>query len=324
MRAVTQEELQLIAGGLIKKAPPKLREMLMKPPGGSAGGGTPSTWNTPVTVTAGAPGTVYGGHGFGGGTPGAPPSTGGGYGGGGGTISSHDVGAQVERYLTGGGGSNPDPRDRFFNLDLAFIHSNESNNPLLVSVPHNNAGTVLGHSGITIGYGFDLGQTTDAALKEDVSAGVINQSLYNTIAPWVGLQGQAALTYAEQHNIQGIDLPATDLLSLQYVSDVKLNSIVQQLNVSYYDATASSGLTPSFLYMLPGGVQTAIADVAEQYGPDLADKAPTFWSDITHFNWAAAENELQHFGDAYSTRRTNDATYMQEGVNQGGLINGRP
>lgn len=49
MRAVTQEELQQIAGGLIKKAPPKLREMLMKPPGGS-GGGTPGSWNNPVTV----------------------------------------------------------------------------------------------------------------------------------------------------------------------------------------------------------------------------------------------------------------------------------
>jgi hypothetical protein len=58
MRAVTQEELQQIAGGLIKKAPPKLREMLMKPPGGS-GGGTPGTWNNPVTVypTGGAEGT---------------------------------------------------------------------------------------------------------------------------------------------------------------------------------------------------------------------------------------------------------------------------
>lgn len=323
MRAVTQEELQLIAGGLVKKAPPKLREMLMKPPGGGGGGGTPGTWNTPVTVTAAGPGSVYGGHGFGGGTPGVPPSTGGhGGGGGGGTSTGHDSGSQAERDLTAG--SNPDLRGAFFNIDVSFIHARESSQPLLVNVPRNNAGAVLGHSGITIGYGFDLGQTTDSELQQDVSNGIISQSLYNTVAPWVGMQGQAALTYAEQHSILGINLPTSDLQSLQYVSDVRLDSIVQQVSVNYYNATANNGLNPAFVNTLPGGVQTAIADVAVQYGPDLASGAPAFWSDITHYNWTAAESELQHFGDAFTTRRSLDAAQMQSGITQGALVNGHP
>lgn len=96
MRAVTQEELQQIAGGLIKKAPLKLREMLMKPPG--SGGGTPGTWNNPVTVTASAPGGGSGGYGWGGGSVYSPPSTGGG---GGGSSSSANGGQGADAFFDG-------------------------------------------------------------------------------------------------------------------------------------------------------------------------------------------------------------------------------
>ena len=65
---------------------------------------------------------------------------------------------------------------------------------------------------------------------------------------------------------------------------------------------------------LPEPFQTAIVDLAYQYGPRLNLRTPNFWSDITTGNWNRAVGELRDFHDAYPTRRNREADRMQLGL----------
>ena len=65
---------------------------------------------------------------------------------------------------------------------------------------------------------------------------------------------------------------------------------------------------------LPGGIQTAIASVAFQYGVGLDARTPTFWKNITAQDWEATAKTLDAFGDSYPTRRKLEAEKVREGI----------
>ena len=68
---------------------------------------------------------------------------------------------------------------------------------------------------------------------------------------------------------------------------------------------------------LPLEARTVIADVAYQYGPNLAQRVPNFWSDVTAGRWDSATQKLRAFGDLYTTRRNAEADLLQLAINRG-------
>ncbi len=70
---------------------------------------------------------------------------------------------------------------------------------------------------------------------------------------------------------------------------------------------------------LPAEAQTVIADVAIQFGPDLADRergTPRFWRFVTRGEWQAAIDELRDFGDRFAPRRRREARLLGRALNR--------
>jgi len=70
---------------------------------------------------------------------------------------------------------------------------------------------------------------------------------------------------------------------------------------------------------LPQGAQTAIMDVAHQYGPNLAVRTPNFWKQAVNGQWQAARDNLMNFGDAHGRRRQDEGALIQSEMNAGTL-----
>lgn len=65
---------------------------------------------------------------------------------------------------------------------------------------------------------------------------------------------------------------------------------------------------------LPPEVQTVLASILHQYGPNLAGRTPKFWGHATQGRWDDVMRELRNFGDAHSKRRNAEADYMERAV----------
>jgi GH24 family phage-related lysozyme (muramidase) len=92
---------------------------------------------------------------------------------------------------------------------------------------------------------------------------------------------------------------------------------IQKLAATY-NADEQTGQT---FYELPAGVQTAITDLAYQYGDgtNLATRTPTYWNDVITGDWSAAVNELNNFGDHFPTRRGLEAKLIQNDIDAGAV-----
>ena len=162
-----------------------------------------------------------------------------------------------------------------------------------------------GQSGVTIGVGVDLGQQAAAALAQEG----VSPPLIAILKPYLGLQGQAAATYLNQHPLTITTTQAQALT--QAVQTNLVNTIA-----GFYTTAA---VPPSPFFQLPAGAQTAIADLAYQYGPYLNSRTPIYWSQVTQGEWGAAVQNLNHFGDAYPSRRRLEATLIQNDITGGKL-----
>lgn len=211
-----------------------------------------------------------------------------------------------------GGGGNGGGEDVFVPLaaenrvDNAFIDSVEGGQQLDAYVPNNN-GVVIDQSGVTVATGVDLGGQT----VESLTALGVDQALVTTLTPYLHLTGQDALNALQSSPLHITEAQA-DVLDNAVRSNI-LNTVVNSYNNSsdYAD-----------FYQLPGGVQTAIASVAYQYGPGLAIATPNFWTQVTTGHWQDAVTNLNDFGDAYDTRRDREAALIQQDITNGSVPGG--
>lgn len=67
---------------------------------------------------------------------------------------------------------------------------------------------------------------------------------------------------------------------------------------------------------LPVGAQTAIADIAFQYG-NLASRTPNFWRQVTTGQWQDAHSNLLDFQDDHRTRREGEANLFAPDIRSG-------
>jgi hypothetical protein len=158
---------------------------------------------------------------------------------------------------------------------------------------------------VTIAAGFDLGGRNAA----DLQALGLPEDLITALTPYLGLRGQAAQDYLVLNPLNITREQA------QQVDALVFNSFYNAV-ARNYNAAAAPGLR---FQGLPGEAQTAIVDLAHQYGTNLAAATPNFWRQITTGQWQEAYNNLMNFGDDYSPRRQAEAGLLLNAINAGTL-----
>ncbi|MCM2131609.1 pesticin C-terminus-like muramidase [Larsenimonas rhizosphaerae] len=154
-------------------------------------------------------------------------------------------------------------------------------------------------SGVTVGHGIDIGQMDMAQL-----AGLsLPRGLIEKLAPYVGLKRQKAVEALEACPLQLSEKEVHQLDHAVY------GRIIETL-AHHYDAHQSTSPENGWA-SLPSAAATVMTSVAIQYGPNLAARAPRFWSYAVLQNWMGMITELVDFGDNYATRRHREASYLK-------------
>ena len=146
-------------------------------------------------------------------------------------------------------------------------------------VPLDDAGKPLGKSGVTVGAGVDLGQWSEAQLRQRrVPDAIIEQ-----VRPYLGVRGNEAVEIL-RHKPLNMSREDASTLTECIRSDI-LDDLVRR-----YDAASDR----PFRY-LDQQAQTVIASIAFQFGTDLAKATPRFWRQVTTRDWKAAHANLLNF-----------------------------
>jgi len=260
-------------------------------------------------------GSGSGGGGGGGNSPAPPPEGGGGPGsGGGGGLPSGHSGQSCFAPLP--------PAERLNSYDVDKNEMGPMNDrdtsaggiALGGYVPKTKNGQPAAYSGVTIGFGVDLGQLNTPAALEHYG---VPTTLANALKPWMVLQGQDA---QDLLNLHPLNLSLTNAQTLS--SDV-LQGIYNALAASF--DTNLSGKQASYnvnFEEFPLGVQTALTDVAYNYGPSfgLSSGAPStiknLRTDMESGNWSGVAQDLDDLsgGNPYS-RFATDATFVNIAIN---------
>jgi hypothetical protein len=220
-----------------------------------------------------------------------------------GTQPDDPITIPVETVPDGGGGGQPDVEDNPFcaaparDVDYTFLSASEGGQELNGYVP------VGDRSGVTVATGVDLYGRTQQSMA---SLGW-PQALINQLLPYTAQQGSAAAAYVAAHPLT-ISQANADLMD-RTVFDKLISDVADR-----FDNAASF----ADFDQLPPGTQTAIADLAYQYGPNLggATVTPVFWAQITSGDWDGALANLRAFGDAYTERRLREARLLQGDINR--------
>jgi hypothetical protein len=163
------------------------------------------------------------------------------------------------------------------------------------------------NSGMTIGYGVDLGYRTESELKRwGMSAAGIK-----AVRPYLGLKGKKAAGELAKHPENPV-ISEADAIA---ISDGIYQDLLISTTNNYNDAT-SIGIS---FQELPAGAQAAIMDIAYMGKPSI--KAPTFWSYVIKGEWSAAAGELSNwYGNGKTdARHLNDAKLIADAIKSGEL-----
>jgi hypothetical protein len=158
-------------------------------------------------------------------------------------------------------------------------------------------------SGVTVGTGVDVGQRSAA----EIQALDIPEALKQKLIPYAGLTGLDAVNSLANRPLRLTEDEA-------YALDRAVaQDIFGDVAILYDDATGNSFLE------LPLEARTAIGDVAYQYGPNLEQRLPDFWGDVTQGRWGEATQTLRDFGDRYPDRRNAEADLLEQAIGRGDL-----
>lgn len=178
-------------------------------------------------------------------------------------------------------------------IDWSFISAREGDR-LTGYVPTKDD-EPMGHSGVTVAEGIDLGQYR----PEEIDAMALAPDLKAMLKPYCLLRGDDALAFLRDNPLILTQERADELDTAEQVR------FTGELAAEYqkYSAVGFTGLSDA--------AQTCIASVAWQYGVNLAKETPKFWGYVTKQRWADAVYELRHFGDTYAPRRNLEADLLE-------------
>lgn len=180
-------------------------------------------------------------------------------------------------------------------IDWKFIADLEGGLQLKGYVPAASTSS----SGVTIATGVDLGART----LTEISKWPIADELKVKLAPYAGRKGQDAVDLLRE-----LPLEITQDEAAQ-IETAACGPIFDQLQKAYDKAAGKDAF-----YHLPDVVQTVLASLAYQYGPNLARRTPKFWELACQKDWQACVNELENFGDGYPTRRRKEAKLLRQAL----------
>ncbi len=164
---------------------------------------------------------------------------------------------------------------------------------------------VYSRSGATVGAGIDIGQMSVG----EIETLDIPRALREKLKPYAGVIGQDAVYLLNRYPLYLTEDEAGIL------GRAKSQKIFNELAANYNTIASPNSFTG-----LPSEAQTVIADLAFQYGPDLAQRMPRFWSDVAGGRWVNVVQKLRDFGDRYPTRRNAEADLLQRAIDRGALI----
>ncbi len=173
-------------------------------------------------------------------------------------------------------------------VDWEFIEDREGNTTDGY-VPTDKSGDALGHSGVTIGAGVDLGSRSEQSLR-DIG---VKESTITTLLPYLGKKKADAIKSLDSSPLSLSDDDTTQLN--KSVKKQELENVRRQFNRD--SDTDLADLTPE--------QQTAITSLLFQYGS--SSRVPTAWGHATKGRWGDYKKELENFGDKYPTRRKKEA-----------------
>ena len=146
-------------------------------------------------------------------------------------------------------------------------------------VPINStSGEVLGHSGVTIGAGVDLGSKSSASFPS------VSSTLVNKLEPYFGLKRNLAACAAIERPLTLTEAEANTL------TEAVTNVMIQDVSTKYDNDKDRNALA---FASLPRSIRTAIVSVWYQFGYPPA--YPRFWSFVTRNDWNNAIKELRNF-----------------------------
>lgn len=160
-------------------------------------------------------------------------------------------------------------------------------------VPRDKKGEVLGHSGVTIASGFDLGQHS---INDLVGMG-FSDEMCNKLCHYLGKKRGEAVKLLEC-----MPLKLTEEECDEINSKVK-RRFINNIAIKYNLASEAS------FQLLPEEFRTVIVSVLFQYGSER--KVPNFWKQVIECRWEDALANLRNFGDSYPTRRNREADLLE-------------
>lgn len=188
-------------------------------------------------------------------------------------------------------------------IQYTVLHKNESDDspPALDGyVPMSNDGKVIDSSGVTVGYGVDLGHQSMSELK----AWGVDDALAKKLKPYLGLKGDKAVQYLKSHPLTITSDQADEL------DTGAIKSIVGTLAAAF-DRDNTLGIT---FYQLPSGTQTALADFFYQHGAYSNEKYPSLWKAVVAGHWDKASTLMTQEPGAPRSRLAADAKRISDDV----------
>ena len=210
------------------------------------------------------------------------------------------------------------------NIDIDFIEKREGfrTEGYIPTKEGRNDGTIFGNSGVTIGFGIDLGQRS---LMDFV--GFEDQELIKKLEPYFGLKKQDAQNLLLENIRAGNPLVVTED-EANRLSNHILENLTGTLRTNF------TNLFGVDLADMPPELQTVLASIGTQYGPNFLDnpmteeydpKTPKFakklrdvvtpQDSLLSLNIEGYEtliDELRKFGDDYDDRRKAEADLLQD------------
>ena len=153
------------------------------------------------------------------------------------------------------------------------------------------------NSGVTIGTGVDL-KMKNAEFLETLK---VPNDIIEVLEPYFGLKGDEAKKYIKDNPLvlSAVDIKILDEAVQKYHAN-KIKSVYEN----------DSGKSWS---ELTSNQQTVITSVGFQYG-NMKHKTPKFWNGVISNDWNSVTNELNDFGDKYSTRRKKEAKLLNSKI----------
>ena len=153
-------------------------------------------------------------------------------------------------------------------------------------------------SGVTIATGFDLG----ARGPHDLLG--LSPKLRAKLTPYLGFKKHAA--EAALRELGPLTITAAEAAEIDKFSK---GQAVSNLKKEWNERAKELGPSAKRFDELTAAQQTVAASVHFQYGS--LNRTPTFMKHMQTGNWKGAIGELRNFGDAYKSRRKDEAMYLE-------------